>query len=78
MVVLVPFGVYIYLIARGASMAEASLQRAAARERAQQEHIQQIAGTSSTTDELGKLADLHSHGPLTDDKFNTQKTALLA
>ena len=73
-----PFGVYIYLIARGASMAEANMQRAAANEQAQQEHIQQVAGTSSTTDELGKLADLHSRGLLTDDKFNTQKTALLA
>ncbi len=79
LVLLVPlFGVFIYLIARGGSMAERNMQRAAADERAQQEYIQQVAGSTSTADELVKLADLHSRGLLTDDEFNAQKAALLA
>jgi hypothetical protein len=81
LVVLVPFlGVFIYLIARGSSMAERNLQRAAENAQAQQEYIRQVAGTSSssTADELAKLADLHSRGLLTDEEFNAQKASLLA
>ena len=78
-VVFVPFlGVFIYLIAHGSSMAERSMERAAANAQAQQEYIRQVASTSSTADELTKLADLHSRGLLTDAEFNTQKAALLA
>jgi hypothetical protein len=79
LVVLVPFfGVFVYLIARGGSMAERNMERAAASAQAQQEYIRQVASTSSTADELTKLADLHSRGLLTDDEFNAQKAALLA
>jgi len=79
LVVLVPFfGVFIYLIARGGSMAERNMERAAASAQAQQEYIRQVASTSSTADELTKLADLHSRGLLTDDEFSAQKAALLA
>ncbi len=79
LVVLVPFlGVFIYLIVRGSSMAERNMERAAANAQAQQEYIKQVAGTSSTADELTKLADLHSRGLLTDEEFNSQKAALLA
>ena len=59
-------------------MAERNMQRSAADSCAQQEYIQQVAGTSSAADELGKLADLHSRGLLTDEEFNAQKAALLA
>jgi hypothetical protein len=55
LVVLAPFlGVFIYLIARGGSMAERNMQRAAENAQAQQEYIRQVAGTSgsSTADEL--------------------------
>ncbi len=79
LVVLVPFfGVFVYLIARGGSMAERNMERAAASAQAQQEYIRQVASTSSTADELTKLADLHSRGLLTDAEFNAQKAALLA
>ena len=79
LVVLVPFfGVFVYLIARGGSMAERNMERAAASAQAQQEYIRQVASTSSTADELTKLADLHSRGLLTDEEFNAQKAALLA
>ncbi len=78
-VVFVPFlGVFIYLIARGSSMAERNMERAAAGAQAQQEYIRQVAATPSTADELTKLADLHTRGLLTDDEFNSQKAALLA
>ncbi len=79
LVVLVPFfGVFVYLIARGGSMAERNMERAAAGAQAQQEYIRQVASTPSTADELTKLADLHSRGLLTDEEFNAQKAALLA
>jgi hypothetical protein len=79
LVVLVPFlGVFVYLIARGGSMAERNMERAAANAQAQQEYIRQVASTPSTADELTKLADLHSRGLLTDEEFSAQKAALLA
>ncbi len=77
-VVFVPFlGVFIYLIVRGGSMAERNMERAVANAQAQRAYIQDVAASSSTADELTKLADLHSRGLLTDEEFAAQKAAVL-
>jgi hypothetical protein len=79
-VVILPFlGVFIYLIARGDSMARRDVADAQASEAAMQDYIRQAAGTSaSPADELAKLKDLHNQGVLTDDEFAQQKAKLLA
>ncbi|MCH8899183.1 MAG: SHOCT domain-containing protein [Acidobacteria bacterium] len=41
------------------------------------DYIHDVAGSSSSTDELEKLAQLHSRGVLTDDEFATQKAKIL-
>ena len=78
-VILVPFlEVLVYVIARGKGMQERAAKDAAASEKATQEYIRQTAGTTSTADELTKLAALHDQGVLTAQEFETQKAALLA
>lgn len=78
-IVVLPFlGVLVYLIARGKSMAERSMQQAAAQEQAMRGYVQEVAGSSvSTADELSKLASLRDRGILTNEEFNAQKVALL-
>ena len=78
-IIIVPWlGVLIYLIARGDSMAERSMQAAAAQERAARAYIQDAAGSTSTADELKKLADLKAAGVLSDAEYEAQKAKLLA
>jgi Short C-terminal domain/Phospholipase_D-nuclease N-terminal len=80
-VILVPFlGVFVYLIARGHSMADRDLQDAQAKDAAFQAYVQQAAAGSGggTADELSKLADLKAQGVITDAEFEQQKAKLLA
>lgn len=76
--VVIPWlGALVYLIARGGSMQERSLAELASREKATRSYIQEVAGGSSTADELAKLASLRDSGVLTDEEFTQQKAALL-
>ena len=76
--ILLPFlGALVYLIARGKSMQERAVNEMAAREKATQSYIKDVAGSGSTADELTKLAGLHERGVLTDQEFQSQKAALL-
>jgi len=76
--VVIPWlGALIYLIARGGSMQERAVTDLAARDKASRSYIQEVAGGSSTADELAKLASLHDRGVLTDQEFSAQKAALL-
>ena len=78
-VLLVPFlGVFIYLIARGHSMADRDYEQAKAQEQAFQTYVQQAAGTGGgTADELTKLAQLKDQGVISDAEFDQQKAKLL-
>ncbi len=78
-VIVLPFlGVFVYLIARGHSMQERSLQAAQAQDAAQRAYIQQVAGTApSAADELGRLADLHQKGVLSDDEYAKAKAKVV-
>jgi hypothetical protein len=79
-IIFVPWlGVLVYLIARGQSMGERHMQDAIDREKATRSYIQQAAGTtSSTAEELTKLADLKNSGVITEEEFAAQKAKLLA
>jgi len=78
-VIILPFlGVFVYLIARGHKMAEHDLDQAKANDQAFKAYVQDAAGSTSSADELAKLADLKAKGVLTEDEFNQQKAKLLA
>lgn len=79
-VIIVPFlGVLVYLIAHGGDMAQRDMQQAAAVAEAQRSYIQEAAGsTTSSADELAKLADLRDQGVLSNEEFEAQKAKLLA
>lgn len=80
-VVILPWlGVLIYLIARGKSMQERSMEKVAAQAHAQQQYIRNVASTdsSSPADQITKLAQLRDSGALTDQEFETQKAKVLA
>lgn len=77
-VIILPFlGVLIYLIARGHGMAERSAQQAAAADAATRQYIQEAAGSTSTADELSKLASLRDQGVISAEEFETQKAAVI-
>jgi ABC-type multidrug transport system fused ATPase/permease subunit len=72
------FGILIYLIARGGQMHERAAKQAQQQQEAFDSYVKEAAGSSSTTDELAKLADLKQKGVLSDAEFEAQKAKLLA
>ncbi|SOD72471.1 putative oligomerization/nucleic acid binding protein [Jatrophihabitans sp. GAS493] len=80
-ILLLPFlGSLIYLIARGSSMHTRDIEAAKSADQAMRSYIQATAATStsSTAEELHKLADLRDRGVLTAAEFDAQKAKLLA
>jgi len=78
-VIIFPFlGVLVYLIARGGKMHERAAQQAIHQQQAFDAYVKQAAGSSSSVDDLSKLADLKEKGVITDAEFESQKAKLLA
>jgi energy-coupling factor transporter transmembrane protein EcfT len=79
-VIILPFlGVFVYLIARGHSMAERDVQRAQQQQDQFNAYVRQAAaGGPSGADELTKLADLKAKGVITDAEFEQQKAKILS
>jgi uncharacterized membrane protein YcjF (UPF0283 family) len=79
LIILVPFiGVLVYVIVRGHSMQKRDMQSAQAADQAMREYVQSAAGTSSSTaDEIDKLAVLRDRGVLSPQEFEAQKAKLL-
>jgi Short C-terminal domain/Phospholipase_D-nuclease N-terminal len=78
-IIILPFlGVLVYLIARGKSMQDRAVQRAAGQEREFRGYVQEAAGTSGTADQLTRLADLKDRGVLTDAEFEAEKAKVLS
>jgi hypothetical protein len=76
-IIVLPFlGVFVYLIARGSGMYAREAHEASAR--ALDTYTQSTADTSSTAEELSKLAGLRDQGVLSQAEFDAQKTKLLA
>jgi len=80
-VIFMPYlGVFVYLIARGHKMAEHAAEEAQARDEAARAYIQNTVASSSTSsaDELAKLADLKAKGVISDEEFQAAKAKALA
>jgi Short C-terminal domain/Phospholipase_D-nuclease N-terminal len=78
-VIVIPlFGVLFYLIFRGGSMHERSLEQAQQQEQDFRSYVQEAAGTTSAADQLTKLAELRDRGVITNEEFEAQKAAVLA
>ncbi|WP_030243291.1 SHOCT domain-containing protein [Streptomyces sp. NRRL S-350] len=84
-VLVLPFlGVFVYLIARGKGMGRREHQQAAEAEQQFRSYIRETAAgapASANTDhvdELARLADLKSHGDITDDEYRRAKEKVLA
>ena len=79
-IILIPFiGVLVYVIARGHSMQKRDIQSAQAADQAMREYVQSAAGSSSSTaEEIDKLAVLRDRGVLSPQEFEAQKAKLLA
>jgi membrane protein insertase Oxa1/YidC/SpoIIIJ len=78
LIVLPLLGVLFYLIFRGGSMQQRQMQDAAQQEQAFRNYVQQATATSSSTaDELAKLAELRDRGVITPEEFERQKATML-
>jgi hypothetical protein len=79
-VLILPFlGVFIYLIARGKGMGQRDVTEARERESQFRSYVRDAAGSGpSTTDELAKIAQLHSDGKLTDEEYQQAKNKVLS
>lgn len=77
-VIILPFlGVFVYLIARGRTMAERDVSQAQAQDQAFRAYVQEAAHGGSAADELTKLADLRDRGVITDADFQQGKDKIL-
>jgi hypothetical protein len=80
-VVILPYlGVFVYLIARGGSMAERAAAQQQQADQQFKQYVQSVApaGGGSAADELARLADLKSKGVITDAEFEQLKAKALA
>lgn len=78
-VIFLPFlGILFYLIFRGKGMAERRAQDVAQAEQDFRGYVQDVAGGSSASDQLVKLADLRDRGVLTEAEFQAEKAKILA
>ena len=77
--IVVPWlGALVYLIVRGASMNERSVQAAEEREAGFRAYVQDAASTTSSADELRKLAELRDSGTITAEDYEKAKAKVLA
>jgi hypothetical protein len=77
-VLLIPLvGVVVYLIVRGGDMHERAAQVAQPRGSAHDGYVAQNGTSSSTADQLAKLADLHDRNVISDQEFNREKAKVL-
>jgi hypothetical protein len=79
-IIAVPFfGVFLYLIVNGGDMNRRAESDAQAMADAQAAYIRDVAGTgTSPAEQLGRLADLHTAGKLTDDEYAAAKAQVVA
>ncbi len=81
LVIVLPwFGVLLYLIVNGSSMRQRDVDEAKAQEDAFAAYVRSVGtnGSTSSADELAKLADLRNQGVITDAEFDRKKAGLLA
>jgi hypothetical protein len=79
-VIVLPYlGIFVYLIARGKGMAERNVAAMQAAQQAQAEYIKSVAGagSTSTADEIARLADLKDKGVISEEEFASAKAKAL-
>lgn len=77
-IIILPFlGIFMYLIIHGGDMSRRGQEAAEAADQATQEYIRDVAGTSSTADQLAKLASLHEAGSISDDEYRQAKAKIV-
>jgi hypothetical protein len=81
-VIVLPYlGVLVYMIARGKEMTQHSIEDVQARDAAQRQYIQSVAGSggaASPADEIARLADLKDKGVIDEAEFQAAKAKALA
>jgi hypothetical protein len=80
-VIVLPYlGVFVYLIARGGKMHERAVQQAQEQDAALRRYVQSAAtdGHGSAADEIGRLAQLHDQGVISDSEFEQAKAKALS
>src|SRR5664279_2929695 len=80
-VIIIPWlGILVYLIARGKGMHERQLEQMKDMQRAQNEYIKSVAGSSSSsaTDQIASAKGLLDSGTITQAEFDKIKTKALA
>jgi Short C-terminal domain/Phospholipase_D-nuclease N-terminal len=78
-IILPIFGVLIYLIARGGKMQQHAVQDAQAQDAAFRQYVQTVTTDStSSADQIAKLADLRDKGVISEAEFQQAKAKALA
>ena len=71
-------GAVIYLIARGGSMNERTVQAAQANEERMRAYVKEAAGTKSVADQLTELAELRDNGVITGAEYDRARVKVLS
>jgi hypothetical protein len=71
-------GAVIYLIARGSSMNERTVQAAQANEERMRAYVKEAAGTKSVADQLTELAELRDNGVITGAEYDRARVKVLS
>jgi type VI protein secretion system component VasK len=66
-----------YLIVRGRGMAERSVERAVARQTAQDAHIREVAGHQTPSDQIAQARALFDAGVISQSEYDALKTKAL-
>ncbi len=78
-VLLIPLvGVLVYLIVRGGKMHERAARDARQQDEAFRSYVQDAASSSSTADQLAKLADLKDRGAISAAEYEQAKAKVMA
>ena len=70
-------GVLVYLIARGSSMTQRSVEAAKQNEESMRAYVRDAAGSAGPADELRKLAELRDSGAITPEDYEQAKAKVL-
>jgi hypothetical protein len=78
-IIILPYlGVLVYLIARGSKMQEHAIEAAKAQDAAARQYIHTVSGSTSSAEEIARLADLRDKGILDETEFQVAKAKALA
>jgi Short C-terminal domain/Phospholipase_D-nuclease N-terminal len=80
-IIVLPYlGVFVYLIARGKTMQQRTIEEAQSRDAALRQYVQQVApqGGAGTAEEIARLSALRDQGVLSEAEFQQAKSKALS